>query len=311
MEILEVDAIAYDGHLKAYHAFGKGAFAALNAPKVPSVHYLLFRDSRVRLGIIGATVDGVFRSPFSAPFDGFTPSDEDVSLQSLEAAAELLEGWAAARGITKLHITLPPPIYGESFLAKVVNVFFRRSYRVIHTELNFHFNLDRLTDAYPSTIWRNARKNLRQAMDHGLLFRICSTPADEEAAYDIIRLNRQARSKPLRMTLDQIRQTAVVMPISYFLVTTREQMPVGAAIVFQVAPRIGQVVYWGDLPAHAGLRTMNFLSYKLFEYYRTTGLEVLDIGYSTENSLPNYGLCEFKESLGCSLQPKLIYEKSL
>lgn len=311
MELIEVDAGEYDRHIQAYHAFGKGAFAALNARKAPEVHYLLFRDSRVRLGIIGGIVDGVFRSPFSAPFDGFTPSDLDVSLQTLEVSSELLERWAAARGIRKLAIALPPPIYAESYLAKVVNVFFRRGYAIARTELNFHFDLSRLTDQYAEVLWRNARKNLRQATENGLQFRQCFTSEEEATAYSIIKENRQARQKPLRMTLEQIRQTASIIPIEYFLVSTPDDQAVGAAVVFRVAEGIGQVVYWGDLPEKASLRTMNFLSFKVFEHYRAAGFRVLDIGYSTEDSVPNYGLCEFKESLGCGIQPKLVYEKLL
>jgi hypothetical protein len=51
---------------------------------------------------------------------------------------------------------------------------------------------------------------------------------------------------------------------------------------------------------------MNFLSYKIFEYYQSTGIPYIDIGHSTVDSVPNNGLCEFKESIGCSLG--LLYE---
>jgi hypothetical protein len=33
------------------------------------------------------------------------------------------------------------------------------------------------------------------------------------------------------------------------------------------------------------------------------------IGIATENSVPNYGLCEFKESIGCKMAPKYTYYK--
>ena len=49
---------------------------------------------------------------------------------------------------------------------------------------------------------------------------------------------------------------------------------------------------------------MNFLAYHVFNFYKKNGIKVIDIGPSTENSIPNHGLCEFKESIGCDISPK-------
>lgn len=57
----------------------------------------------------------------------------------------------------------------------------------------------------------------------------------------------------------------------------------------------------GDVPSFSSLKSMNYLSYKVFEYYyNNTKVKILDIGISTENGIPNYGLCEFKENIGCT-----------
>jgi len=82
-------------------------------------------------------------------------------------------------------------------------------------------------------------------------------------------------------------------------------------MVFHVSSVVVQVVYWGDLPEYAHLKTMNFLSYKLFEYYTGTNIHVIDIGPSTENSIPNFGLCEFKESVGCEITNKLTFQYTI
>ena len=37
----------------------------------------------------------------------------------------------------------------------------------------------------------------------------------------------------------------------------------------------------------------------------------VDIGPSTENSEPNYGLCEFKEGIGCKIVPKYTFSKEI
>ena len=52
---------------------------------------------------------------------------------------------------------------------------------------------------------------------------------------------------------------------------------------------------------------MNFLAFKLFEYYAEPKA-FLDIGPSTEKGIPNVGLCNFKESIGCNVTPKFVLE---
>jgi hypothetical protein len=49
---------------------------------------------------------------------------------------------------------------------------------------------------------------------------------------------------------------------------------------------------------------MNFLSYRLFEHYSKLGFKYFDIGPSTEESVPNLDLAEFKESIGCRIDTK-------
>ena len=51
-------------------------------------------------------------------------------------------------------------------------------------------------------------------------------------------------------------------PADFFLLSLEDE-PVAAALVFYVADGIVQVIYWGDLPAHAANKCMNYLAYRL------------------------------------------------
>ncbi len=294
-----------------YHIYGSVDFNELNAYKAQKVFYFLFKDTKYRLGLIAAKRDHQLVSPFSAPFGGFSFIHEDVKINAIEEAVDVLEEWCLTNGIKQISYTLPPPIYHESFLAKVANVVYRKSYRITHCEVNFHFDLAKMTDDYMQDIWHNARKNLKIALANELDFLLCDTSEQKNEAYDIIQQNRAIRGKPLRMTWEQVEKTTTVITTDFFLVRDKNDTPVAAAIVFSVTPHVVQVIYWGDLPAYQSLKTMNYLSFKVFDFYKQQGKKFVDIGYSTENSVPNYGLCEFKESLGCDLQPKHTYEKIL
>jgi lipid II:glycine glycyltransferase (peptidoglycan interpeptide bridge formation enzyme) len=112
------------------------------------------------------------------------------------------------------------------------------------------------------------------------------------------------------MTWDQLLESTAIIPADFFIVK-KEEISVAAAVVFHVANQIVQVIYWGDLPQYAEFKTMNFLSFQVFQYYTKQGISIIDIGPSTEDSVPNNGLCEFKESIGCDISIKTEFFKKL
>jgi hypothetical protein len=312
MEILEVSETKYTEIIATpYHIFGSAAFNDLNDGKCDTVYYLLFKDSKYRLGLIAGTRNNELFSPFSAPFGGFSFLSSDIRMQAIDEALDLLKSWAEEKKFASINITLPPAVYNESFIAKQTNCLFRKSYIIAKFDLNYSFNLDSFDENYTDHIWYNARKNLKIARNSGLTFKMCASDEEKELAYEIIRKNREARGFPLRMTWHQVKKTTRIVPADFFIVNDDLNSPIASAIIFHVNKAIVQVIYWGDLPEFAKFKTMNFLSFKVFEYYKTTDIKIVDIGPSSENSLPNFGLCEFKESIGCFIDPKLTLNRQL
>ena len=308
MEIEEVDHLYYDHHFPGpWHVFAGASFNHLNAGKCEKVHYLLFKDSKIRLGLILGARGKQLYSPFSAPFGGFSAVKEEIRLQSIEEALILLKQWIADQGFASVHITLPPSIYSSSLISKIHNCFYRSDFQLVQNDLNYSFDLKNFDQNYIELIWRNARKNLNIALKNDFTFKIAQNPEKKLLAYQVIRENREARGFPLRMTWDQIQETIKVIKVDFFIVQQETGKAIAAAMVFHVAEKIVQVVYWGDLPDFAHLKTMNFLSYKVFEYYKSEEIRIIDIGPSTENSIPNFGLCEFKESIGCDITNKFTF----
>ena len=122
MEILEVDANQYaEIFSKPYHFFNAAEFNAINAYKCEQVFYLIFKDSKPRLGIIFGLRDNKLVSPFSAPFGGFESTNDDIRLQQIDAALEVLITWATTKKIEGMRIVSPSFFYNENFLNKVYN----------------------------------------------------------------------------------------------------------------------------------------------------------------------------------------------
>ncbi len=312
MEIIEASRESYNEVIgKPYFIYGAADFNHLNRGKCEKDFYLLFKERKFRLGIIGGLRNGIFQSPISAPFGGFTFISEDVKLQYVEEAIKLLNQWAVNQGIKTIKLVLPPSIYCESFMTKQLNSLWRADFNILDIDLNFYFSLDKFNTGYKESLWYNALKNLRIAFENDLQFHQCISEKDRAIAYEIIKKNREARNFPLKLSWEQIRNTIQLIEADFFLVYTKLETFIASAIVFHINHDIVQVIYWGDLPGYSEIKPMNFLSFKVFEHYKNNGKKIVDVGPSSEFSIPNYGLCEFKESLGCTIDAKYTLTNNL
>jgi hypothetical protein len=312
MEIIEAGLEEYKTLFAApYHFFNTAAFNQLNATKAETVVGLLFKSGKVRLGLIAGRRNDVLISPFSAPFGGFSPSGKDVAIEHLDDAFSALDQYLVSGGYRAITLTLPPLFYHESFLSKCISSALRNGFVIGTADLNHAFFCEDFTKDYLSKgLERNARKNLRNGFDNGLIVRKSGTPEEDSEAYRIIALNRRERGYPLRMSFGQVQATSELVSVDYFLVLNGNQA-VASAIVYHVSPGIVQVIYWGDDPVYSVLRPMNVLAFELFRFYAEAGIAVVDIGPSTEHGEPSYGLARFKESIGCRVYLKFTLEKQL
>ncbi len=308
MEIIELTGIEYDNVFGIpFHVFTSTGFNLLNSDKCDKLHLLGFKDTKFRLGIILGARGNILYNPFSAPFGGFICVNEDIKIAQIDNAIQSLEGWIIENKYAKIKIVLPPSFYDEKFVNKQVNSFYRANYDLTKIDLNYQLDVNIINEEYMNKIWRNARKNLKKSLVQNLEFSKVGTERYKEV-YDIIAENRAKRGFPLQMSWERVSETIEIIKSDFFIVT-KNSKGIAAAIVFHVAKDIVQVIYWGDLPEYSDNKTMNFLSYELFNFYKKNGIRFVDIGPSTENSIPNHGLCEYKESIGCEISTKMTFTK--
>ena len=309
MELIELTSKEYNQYFpKTHQVFNSVAFNELNAPKVDVVHYFVFKDSKARLGICLGEKDGVLKSPFSAPFGGFSYNADDHKFKCVEEAVVLLEEFASKNN-KKLKVTLPPDFYGSAIINETVSSLIRSGFKVSHIDMNYQFYIKDF-DSYTEKIDSKSRNKLNQALqsDFSFIKLNSSLDADVERAYKVVKANREYRGFPLRMPLQAVLDTIKIIEADFFVLTVDGQ-DAAAAQVFHVASNVVQVIYWGDTPGFSEKKVMNLLAYKVFEHYKNQGnVEIIDIGPSTENGIPNHGLCEFKENIGCKTALKYTFE---
>ncbi|GHT81131.1 hypothetical protein FACS1894125_1290 [Actinomycetota bacterium] len=287
-------------------------FNELNKDKVDRVDYLLLgKGESNRFSLCLGVTRSVAKIPFSAPFALPEVCKSGLGILNYDEMLTALDVYASENGIEVIKFVLPPIFYSEEVITALVNAFFRHGYINTIVDVNYAFKLcDVFKPEYPSAIQKNARKNLQTALRSDLVLRKCATDEEIKVAYDVIAENRSSKGYPLRMSYEQIKQTINVVTADVFMVLKDEQA-VAAAFVFHISEKIVQVVYWGDTPGFENFRPINFLAYKLIEFYGKSGMDFLDIGPSTEGSMPNFGLCDFKESIGCTRSLKFSFEKNI
>jgi hypothetical protein len=307
LHILEGKEFAsiFDKHAHVYNTF---SFTEINRGKVDQVYYLAFKDTKFRLGLIIGIKNKVALSPFSSPFGGFVSISRELGIGFFDLALDCLLEWFQFNNIKKYELTLPPFLYGESFISKQLNSLFRKGFVLKKTDLIHYLDLISLKTNYLENLQSNSRRNLKIAKKSNLSFFECIEFNDIRMAFEIIELNRKERGYPLRMNFEQITQTMKVVKSKIFAIKDINGEMISSAFVFEPQPFIAQVIYWGALSSSNELRPMNLLAFNIFELYEKRDFQILDIGTSTEDSLPNFGLCEFKESIGCKSGIKLNLE---
>ena len=309
MEIKNISVKEYKSIFQnPYHIYNKEDFNCLTAAiRDVKIDCLGFKSKKFKLGIIGGIIDGKFYSPFSAPFGGFSYTREDVSLQTIEEAVDLFLDYCRNNDISEAQLVSPPAFYNISFINKLNNILYRKNFFIRKIDLNYSIHLNSTLEDYKLLLDENGSRNLLFALESNTLeFNVAESVEDKKLAYQIISDNHVAKGYPMRMSFEAVMRTTDIIKADFFTVSCNGQ-PAAAAIVFRVSDAIVQVIYWGDLGEFSNYRTMNFLSYNLVKYYYEKGIKVIDLGPSTENSVPNYGLGNFKESIGCQVYTKVSW----
>lgn len=309
MEVFEINAEEYQKLIHAKEIYNKAEFNMLNAVKVDMVHYLIFKDSKYRFGLIIGESGDEWLCPFSAPFGTFVNVKSKWDIFQLNESIQSFDKFMKGKR-KKVVFVLPPEFYNPLIVCNMENALFNCGYLVEFIDVNFQMNLHKLySENYKESLPYNGRKNLRIAQESGLVLHKCETIEEKKSAYDVIQINRNSRGYPLNMTWEQVLNTIKLVRNDMFLVFRGDE-EIAAALVYHVTDRIGSVIYWGDKPGFTDLKPINYLSYQLIQYYGEMGqFDYLDIGISSDHGVINYGLSDFKLSIGCDISSKITMYK--
>lgn len=289
-------------------AFESAEFLKLNAHKVDALKLFVLKDaSKNRFVLAMGLKNGVLKLPFSATFGMLNELSGKTSIAFFHQAITALLEWAKTNAIKEIVIQTPPTIYYPLAIAKLQNALFCAGFAVKHWDINYELPLNK-NITYDTFLKSKARNHLKTA-HRGALRALNNAHRGE--VYEIIAQNRKERGFPLRLTEEEVLQTAQIVASDFFAVQNKNGTAIAAAWVQHLTPKVANVVYWGHLEQYKALSPINFLAEYLYNFYAARDFDFLSIGTATENSLPNVGLCDFKENIGCSASSKITFAIAL
>lgn len=295
---------------KVEYCFDSVEFHQTVAQSVNELLYVLFKkDNKNKAGVILGVKEKELKLHYSAPFGCIESVKGHLKIEEYEEIIDLIEDIARKKGMQKIFIRIPPMFYSLNELGKLVNILYRKEFIIEELDLNYALQL-KTKEKYIVSLQRNARKNLNTALKNDLQMIRCESLEEKKLAYEVIKSNRENKGYPLRMTWEHIQNTIQYVENDFFLVRKKEDN-IAAAMIFHVNTQVVQVVYWGDIREYAEQRPINYLAYMLNNLYYQQGFKFMDIGPSTEDGVPNYGLCDFKESIGCQVDIKYTFIKQV
>ena len=294
--------------------FNEPDFTELNRSKVDDVYYLIFmRENSARFGLIAGKSGTEMRTPFSAPYSFPVPIINESKEETIDAALAVYEDYCLAEGAESIRFILPPLFINEHVLSGWISAFYRANYEVLNLDLNYSLDLKKLNvdeETYEQMITQKGRKGLRRARKSGLSIIRCETEEEYRKAYEIIQIGHESKGFPVRMSYEQLRETLDIVDHDVFIVKKGETGIV-AEVLYRINDSVVQGIYTGTHPDYMQSNGMNLLTYYTIGYYGDKGYKFLDKATAGENSIPNYGLCNFKESVGCERSLKFSFRKKL
>lgn len=294
--------------------FNEPDFIELNRDKADEVYYLVFmRENSSRFGLVVGRAGREMRMPFSAPYSYPVAIINESKQETIDAALETFEEYCIGQEIESIRFIFPPLFYDEHQLSGWVSALYRKQYSFDNIDLNFALDLRKLSvdeETYGQLITQKGRKGLRRARRSGLNVFRCESEEDYREAYNIVQIGHDAKGFPTHLSFEQLMSTLSIVGHDAFIVR-KGDVGIVSEFLYRVNDRIVQGIYTGTHPDFMDCNGMNLLTYYTIRYYAGLGFEILDKATASKDSEPNYGLCNFKESVGCKRSLKYTFRKEL
>ncbi|HEY0655030.1 MAG TPA: hypothetical protein VGD65_17955 [Chryseosolibacter sp.] len=252
--------------------------------------------------------NGIAKSSVQSPFGGIEGSD-NVNPKTLFHFIEFVIGGLLSAGCRKVIIIGPPLLYHPERQSMLQTFLLNLGFSVLTAEIS---SIIKISDKPFSEILHNRkRRKLNQSLTANLDFRLLQHNSLEQV-YEFIEAHRKLKEYELSISLHHLAQSVAQLGDAYILFGVYENRNLVAA---SVAVRVSKNILYHFISDHVKkideARPALILMNGIYEYCQREKINMLDLGTSATDGLPNFKLIKFKTELGGQLTPKLTFTKQL
>ena len=291
------------------YLFNEPFHISKQACKETYTFYLLHQQSKqahARFTLFVEKNKGI--SPCRGPF-GSIEFSLQLPVQHLDAFVEYINAFARGLGLQQLVVKSYPFCYQPEASAILSAALLRQKYQLLYTDLNYHIPITQ--KEFTKGLHPSEKRRLQKSVNKGFVFTEEADP-DLPLIYQLLVDSRTRKGDPVTMSFNDFSRLFHDFPGIYKVFTVRDKQIIAAVTV---AVHINQKILYYFLPAHHAAydaySPMVLLIQGLYVYCQKNHVELLDLGISTDKSVPNYGLMRFKQNLGALVSLKLSFVKDL
>ena len=288
--------------------FQKAAFYNLHAEN--KGHFFEWMEAQQVVASVHFSVcrDGFWRSPSRGTFAGYA-TKVGIRMESLFAFCDATEVILKLRGAQHIEVLPAPMAHDPIAFANQLYLLRTRGYEMTHCDINHSLEVDSRNLAERMTL--SNFKRMLKGQREGLVAEELPLSA-LPAVYETLEANRASKGYTLSMSLSQLQAMAQALPGVLILFGCRDGCDlIASAVCLLLSTSILYVYCWGDRPSYATFSPVISVADAIYRYCQTRHVRLLDVGTSTVNEEPNFGLIQFKRGLGFSESLKVRMCKSL
>lgn len=260
---------------------------------------------------------GTGYSPFRSSF-GSIEFNRQLSLENLNAFIEEINKWAIKNKLKTMVVKSYPFCYAPQNSAMLTNCFLNNGYKIISADLNQHLIISDLRFKISDLFHLSEKRRLKKCEQAGFKFHKVTFSGRADTSntikemYNFIKKARDRQRHPLTMNYETLVEMFHNFPNEYHIFTVRDKEKIAA---LTVAIKINENILYNFYPAdshhYKNFSPTVMLVKGLYDHCVENGFKLLDLGISTENSKPNFGLINFKKNLGAESSLKLTFRKEI
>lgn len=244
-------------------------------------------------------------SPLKAPF-GSVYFEKKLTDEVLSEFISQIVKWAVSENLKKLIIKNYPDIYDNLKSKRISDILVKNGFQVVNMDLNQHISVSE--KPFEKIIAPPKRRKLKKCIKAGFKFKELDYEGYFDVAFQVIEDTRKRKGYPVTMEKEDLKNMFKQFPDNYYLFGVLDQDELIALYIsILINKKILYNFYPGDKSDYRVFSPLVFANQGIYNFCHKNGIEIIDLGISTNESVLNYGLYKYKETLGSENSMKLTF----